>query len=277
MGSSYSIIQYVPNPITDERINIGVMAFDDEAVKVKFLTRWDRVSCFASMADLPSLKEFASEMEKVTRQGLLFPGDVLNETPNHERLINVVQGWANSIQFTEPRRSLETVDDLLADIQATYLIEPTPKPRRLRDRHAAAQILKTQIRQSLTAWSDSEQARELLKTDYLLAGHHRDHHFDVTVANGRPFFAAHGVSFEIQTPPQTIDSLAFMIIDVKESKPNFPLAVVALPPRKESRDQQRLQETYEKTIATYKQLGAEVLCEQQIQPWAEQRLEEITH
>lgn len=126
MGSSYSIIQYVPNPISEERINIGVMAFDDEAVKVKFLTRWDRVSCFASMADLPSLKEFASEMEKVTRQGLLFPGDVLNQTPNHERLINVVHGWANSIQFTEPRRSLETVDDLLADIQETYLIEPTP-------------------------------------------------------------------------------------------------------------------------------------------------------
>ncbi|MGL4618228.1 MAG: DUF3037 domain-containing protein [Chroococcidiopsis sp.] len=31
MASRYSIVQYVPNPITDERINIGVVAFDDTA------------------------------------------------------------------------------------------------------------------------------------------------------------------------------------------------------------------------------------------------------
>jgi Protein of unknown function (DUF3037) len=28
MASRYSIIQYVPNPIADERINIGVLAFE---------------------------------------------------------------------------------------------------------------------------------------------------------------------------------------------------------------------------------------------------------
>ncbi|MBD2294685.1 DUF3037 domain-containing protein [Anabaena sphaerica FACHB-251] len=28
MASKYSVIQYVPDPIADQRINIGVIAFD---------------------------------------------------------------------------------------------------------------------------------------------------------------------------------------------------------------------------------------------------------
>jgi len=37
MASYYSIIQYVPNPIANERINIGVLIFDEKEIKVNFL------------------------------------------------------------------------------------------------------------------------------------------------------------------------------------------------------------------------------------------------
>lgn len=107
----------------------------------------------------------------------------------------------------------------------------------------------------------SDKAKELFKNNFPLSGSPKKHKFDVTVANGRPFFAAHGLSFEVQTPEQTLDSLAFMIIDVKESNPDFPLAVVALPLITNSLEQKWLQDTYQEMVTTYQGLGATVIAE----------------
>lgn len=136
----------MPDPIADERINIGAIAFDDNQVQVHFLSRWDRVSRFAPVADVSFLRDFARQMNQVSQAGLLFPGDRPNDLPKHERLTQLAQGWMNSIQFTEPRGSLADVETLLADIVKSHLVEPPPKLKKLRDRQAAAQIAKTQIR-----------------------------------------------------------------------------------------------------------------------------------
>lgn len=276
MVSRYSIIQYVPNPIADERINIGVLAFDDDIVRVRFLSKWERVRCFSANEDISSLKEFTWRMQKAAQQGLLFPGDQPSDKPKHERLVKVATGWMNSIQFTEPRGSLEDVDSLLDDIAQTYLLEAASKKAKLRDRQAAAQVATSQIRRVLKQRYGDDRARELLRTDYPLQGGHMSHTFDVTVANGHPFFAAHGISFEVQTQEQTISSLAFMIIDIKESNPELPLAVIALPPKEESPDHDRLEKIYRQTKITYGQLGAKVLQEDQLESWASDCLERVT-
>jgi|GEM_PF-5803139 len=127
MASRYSIIQYVPNPIADERINIGVLVFDRQNVKVHFLSNWDRVRCFGRQADIKTLKDFANRMQESAAKGLLFPGDEPSDRPKHERLLEVALGWINCIQFTQPRGSLEQIDSLLDDVIQTYLLEPQPK------------------------------------------------------------------------------------------------------------------------------------------------------
>jgi hypothetical protein len=124
--SQYSIIQYFPNPIADERINIGAIAFDEEVIKVQFLQHWERVSDFG-MENIDFLKDFATRMKKSVADGLLFPGDEPNTLPRQERLTKIARTWFNSIQFTEPRGSLEDVESLLQDVVETYLIEPKPE------------------------------------------------------------------------------------------------------------------------------------------------------
>jgi len=125
MASYYSIIQYVPNPIANERINIGLLIFDDKEIKVKFLKNWNRVKNFC-MGDITFLRDFESQMQKAVSQGLLFPGDPLLDQPRQERLQRVSENWMNSIQFTEPNFSLKPVDKLLEDSIKKYLIEPVP-------------------------------------------------------------------------------------------------------------------------------------------------------
>jgi hypothetical protein len=125
MASYYSIIQYVPNPIANERINIGVLIFDDKEIKVKFLKNWNRVKNFC-MGDITFLRDFESQMQEAVSQGLLFPGDPLLDQPRQDRLQRVSESWMNSVQFTEPNFSLKPVDKLLEDSIKKYLIEPVP-------------------------------------------------------------------------------------------------------------------------------------------------------
>ena len=125
MTSYYSIIQYVPNPVANERINIGVIIFDDKEIKVKFLKNWNRVKNFC-MGDITFLRDFESQIQKAVSQGLLFPGDSLLDQPRQERLQRVSESWMNSVQFTEPNFSLKPVDKLLEDSIKKYLIEPAP-------------------------------------------------------------------------------------------------------------------------------------------------------
>lgn len=275
MVGRYSIIQYVPNPIADERINIGVLAFDDEIVRVHFLSRWDRVRCFGGTEKIDFLRDFAHRMEEAVEEGLLFPGDEPGTAPNHERLTKIAKGWINSIQFTEPHGSLNDVDSLLENISKTYLLETTPEKRKLRDRQAAARVATSHIKKIVKQRFGDEKAKELIRMDYELKGGRKEHKFDVTVANGRPFLAAHGISFEIQTSETLIDSLAFMIIDVKASNKEFPLGIVALPPKKESHDYKRLNNVYRQTTRTYQDLGAKVLQEDEVELWVSERLDNV--
>ncbi|NJM78086.1 MAG: DUF3037 domain-containing protein [Acaryochloridaceae cyanobacterium RU_4_10] len=134
MASRYSIIQYVPNLIADERINIGVLVFDEQAVRVHFLQHWDRIRCFGLSEDIEVLKNFAHEIDKETKEWLLFPGDRPTNIPVHDRLVKVARDWHSGIQFTEPRGSLAGVDELLDELARTYLLEPPERRQKLRDR-----------------------------------------------------------------------------------------------------------------------------------------------
>lgn len=118
--SHYSIIQFVPNPIADERINIGVLAFDEKSVRVQFLQNWERVQNFGWPKKIDFLKDFVNRMEEMVKDGKFFKA----EENRHERMTQIARGCINSVQFTEPRGSLMGVDKLLDDIASDFLIEP---------------------------------------------------------------------------------------------------------------------------------------------------------
>lgn len=273
MASRYSIVQYVPNPITDERINIGVVAFDDNDVRVQFLNNWSRVQAFGR-EDIHFLRDFAKRMNFAASEGLLFPGDEPDGTPKHERLKKIARGWINSIQFTEPRGSLENVESLLEDIAQTYLVNLVSEKTK-RNRQDAARITHSLIRKTLLSYNDRPALKEMLKNDFPVRGSHKKHKFDAVVANGQPYFAAHGISFEVQIPESLQDSLSWMIADVKESNPKLPIGIVALPPKQEWQDYEKLNKLYKTTISTYRSLGAEVLQENEVQPWASQTIDKL--
>jgi len=263
MTSRYSIIQYAPNPIADERINIGVIVFDDETVHVNFLHHWDRVRCFGK-TDISFLLDFAQRMKESAKSGLLFPGDIPSEIPRHESLTKLALGCMNCIQFTEPRASLEDVNHLMDDIVSSFLVDELPKKTTVRDRTAARKLTTSKIRKVLKK-RIGDKANDYLKES--LKGSEGTHNFDVVVANGSPYLAAHGISFEVQVHQNLLDSLYWRIRDIKDLVPDFPVAIVSLPPKDGSKDP-----FYKNTTEIFTKLGAQVIEEEGIERWANQTL-----
>jgi Protein of unknown function (DUF3037) len=271
MASRYSIIQYVPNPIADERINIGIVAFNDQLVKTRFVSSWKRVRCFATNdSDIDYLQEFQDKIQKLASLGLLF-SDNVDKSQNLNHLHAIARSWGNSVQFTEPKGSLEDPETLLEDIFEDLLIEPpASKAPIFRDRQAAAKVAQNIVRTALA--NLGKEAEEYFKKNYELKGQLGNNKFDVAVANGKPFLAVQGISFEVQTTEQVISSTSWILSDVKKLQPNTPLGVIMLPPKEESWYFEQVKKIYEDSKKRFHCLGAEIIEEDDLESWTNDRL-----
>src|ERR1700712_1684377 len=120
MPAKYSVIQFVPDPIAGERINIGVIAFDKYRVVVRFLKQWERVKRFAN-DDVQFLQDFADNCISAVSPNLLLPTSERFPRLDESKIIEMAHGWKNSIQLTEPRGSTKVADDLLSEIASRFL------------------------------------------------------------------------------------------------------------------------------------------------------------
>lgn len=268
MPSKFIIFQYVPNPLADERINIGLIAFNDKVVKIKFLHNWERVQKF-NLGNINFLKDFAAQASQQLPKILASQGR--DEISIYDRLEKMSKSYTNTIQITEPRASLKDVDELASEIYSRFLVEPTPSIHsRFRDRQAAKRLTAREFRNALK--KNDIEIRDYLKTGYSIPGTRGQHDFDAVVANGRPYFAAHGISFEVHEPKTLLDAVAWRVEDIKASNSNFPIAIVMLPPVQEIPDYENLQSAYQDTSRVYKDLGADILLENEVSKWVSQHI-----
>lgn len=274
MVSRYSIIQYVPNPIADERINIGIVAFNDHLVKTRFVKSWKRVGCFAKNdGDVEFLKDFKTNVQRLASLGLLFSDDIDDKGKNLDRLHKVAESWNNSVQFTEPRGSLRDPQSLLNDLADDLLVEPLPpKTPTFRDRQAAIKVARRKIRSVIDNFGGS--ANQYYKTNYKLQGKLAKNKFDVAVANGKTFLVVQAISFEININDLLISSTSWLIADVRKMQPNIPIGIVMLPPKTESIRFEQSKTVYKESKSMYESLGAETIQEEDVESWTNDRLGE---
>jgi hypothetical protein len=103
----YTIVQYYPDPIADERINIGLMVFGHDQVRSRFLRDWHRVVQFGK-EDISFLHDFVQRAE----------------TWDEATLKDCIIRWDRSIQFRQPLPSSLEPEDLLDEMARLFLREP---------------------------------------------------------------------------------------------------------------------------------------------------------
>ncbi len=122
MASYYSIIRYVPDPISEEAMNIGVAVFGSGGrPQFRFIEDWTRARQFGGERT-DFLERFGRQVS--SKQLGIFADSSEWDEP---RLRSVLGRWHNSIQFTTPRTSLKEPSALMSEVCSAFLRETVKK------------------------------------------------------------------------------------------------------------------------------------------------------
>lgn len=116
----YSIVHYVPDPIRDERINIGVIVVDDEnlVAYAKFLPNFSRAKQFGH-EDITFLIEFAQSVELEIREQKNLSSNMPRWNINRLKELNL--NWNNSIQISQMKVSTLPINQLINKIYSRFI------------------------------------------------------------------------------------------------------------------------------------------------------------
>src|SRR5262245_19715811 len=106
MTTYYTVVQYLPKPLSGERMNVGVIAWADGQIATKFIDDWRRVRSFGG-EDIDFVRDFVRRVEEASEDIPSLPGFVHDRAIDEGRLRKFIGDWVNSIQFSEPKASLK--------------------------------------------------------------------------------------------------------------------------------------------------------------------------
>jgi hypothetical protein len=257
MPARYSVIQYLPDPATDERINFGVVAFSEGEAHSRFVRNWRRIASFGP--DVEFLKDFARQVEAITSAQVVLPVDIALVEP--EALEAVAGKWVNSIQITKPRASTLEAGQLVDETAKRFLRERVAQKRRGRDRRAAAGLAARSLMASLRD-EGSRKPEKYVQRNRLVEGQLDEHDFDVALVNGAPKFGVLAMSFELGSAADVHREIRANAWTIDDVRPRIPVAVVALPPRRATKN-------FDHAVDLFDSLGAEVVMEEDVPTWAD--------
>jgi hypothetical protein len=267
MTSCYTVVQYLPHPLSEERINVGVIAWDEHGMSSRFVTNWHRVQAFGN-EDIGYLREFVAKVERVTagrpQLSLLNPGEA-PLTPS--AIEKIVEAWRHSIQLTPVRGSLKDRLALLADVGPIYLTHPSPEKYVPRGKRTAARIAAQSVLAAVTR-RDPLAAKKMVKTNWIVPGKYDTHEFPVVVANGRALAAVEALSFEVRenrTLEWEMRSVLWACDDVRQKNSKIRLAVFAIEPRRPSA-------LFERTTKVLRKLHINLVTENNVERWANRQV-----
>ncbi len=276
MNAKYTVIQFSPNPLSGEKINIGVLAFDQNGMRARFLDNWARVRRFAG-EEVDFLKGFAEQIQESVSPDRPLPGLSLVPQLTEHMIVEMAAKWTNSIQLTQPRSSLQPIDKLIESISAEVLTQPIQKMRAYRDRRQAATIARACIRRALEETKDKVDLSKLAYSAGEVIGRFGPHTFDSVVANGTAKLAVHAVSFELPLAidlDRLVDSIAFQLYDVRERLPKLPIGILVLPPR--SGPKSNPGKIYDRARRIYNGLKTDVITEDEAVDWMREKIKHIS-
>jgi hypothetical protein len=216
MVSFYSVLQYVPDPLADERVNVGVIAFDANTFQCQLLDDWRRVHSFGarSVTELRgAVRELEGELEQQAQES---PGETKS------RIDELARTWRHSIQMTVSRASTMAVSDLMVEMTG-IMLKQSPIQRRPRTKTAILAQARVSLERVL------EDRRDLVRGRAPVPGRYINHEVDLAVVNGKVLLAAQAISFA-RAPSSTLEkdvsATAWVIEDVRQAEGAPQLAVI---------------------------------------------------
>lgn len=131
----FLLVRYVPDPIKNEFVNIGVMlrkAGQPESMNVRFTKDWSRVRCIDPDADTAMLEALESEV----RRRLLEDGQPVIKT--------LEDSFSNLIQITQPKACL--AESFVAELEQLMALHVETRKRESAARRSGRSAILTRMR-----------------------------------------------------------------------------------------------------------------------------------
>ncbi len=212
MPAHYSVIQYVPDPVTGERVNVGVVAYAEGEVRAKFLTNWQRVKSLWGKDCL--------ERERI---------EALFEGIDQDRLLEMIDTWHSAIQLTRPCGSIRTLNDAIEEAARRFLVDSAPPTRDYKVHEDVVVYARLTLLAAITQKLGVRNAKGHVRRDMQLPG--RDgfnRRFDLGVKNGEPLHVIQAISFAgTKSTERSVEAAAFLANEIRD---RLPFTVVIAPP-----------------------------------------------
>jgi Protein of unknown function (DUF3037) len=250
--SYYSVIQYITDPAVDERVNIAVVAFDDETNewRIESLRDWRRAERFTGQP----------------ARGLkLHLADIQSELTSAKRPRDLIESMAQSdysVRATEPRASLRSLDEATSSAARRMLGTGPVVVHRVK----AALLQKTRIgfEFALQDLGLGVVADRVLVKRSEIAGVVDSHPVDFGLVNGHLLLGARALTFPARQSTYVkneISATAWSAQDIGAADgPRF--AVLVAPPEDQDRSD------YQRAMSVLGELGTEVVQEGAIPAFA---------
>ena len=250
MSAHFTVIQYVPDPVTGERVNIGIAAFACGAVTMRFLTNWQRVRSL-----------WGRDALDPDRLETLFQGI------DEERLNYMIKTWSNAIQFTPPCGSLRSLEETADEAARRFLVEPPPSERGYRLHGDVVVFARHTLLAVITQRLGTRAAKKCVRRRMEFPGRLGiNRRFDLGVRNGQLLHAIQAISFAgTKSVDRSVEAAAFL---AEEIGGKYPLTVVVAPPPAPG----RLYEDARKTLTSF---GATFVEEDEFVPVAREIAEAV--
>ena len=199
----FSIIQYVPDPIANERLNIGVVVAANQRIHVRFLHNWQRIKKIAGTDDLVYLRDFADFFESLAlevnpvSQLQLFEQPIEGSTAE-DVFLWYAANWNRSIQFTTPQPAIEDPQHLLERMALRCLMGPSAELKRAtKTRNQLIGQTAKSIRGAMSQASDQLELTRYLYTKISVPGELvKETKFDLALMDGYVYSATQTLSFQ---------------------------------------------------------------------------------
>jgi hypothetical protein len=257
MSAFYSILQFVPDPVADERMNAGVIVFDGQSVRARFIENWGRLQRFANK-DVGFLKQFAREFLERCEKSLL------DRQITEQSIREMAATWRGPIQLTPPRGSLLGLDALLADAEERFLANDRRTGTRPYTRHHMKRLALEATRLAFVQ-RGGLKAKQLVKRDFTIGGEVEDHPFSLAIANGVPLVAAEVFSFvglDQKGQEKDVRATAWAFGDVRRRHRELTLAALVLQGDEATR-------VFDDANRVFSSLGVEVVPKDSVDEWAD--------
>jgi hypothetical protein len=134
----FSLIRYVPDPVKNEFVNIGVLlreAARPEALVVKFTRDWARVRCVDPDADIAMLEAMEAEMQR----------RLLEPEPEVKPLIETMEdSFSHQLQITAPKACL--AENAAAGMEELMQLYVEPRKQKARQALSGRQAIARSMR-----------------------------------------------------------------------------------------------------------------------------------